>query len=64
MIQQKYDIGCFKRYGYSGGGEEETQRCLFCGSDVFPSLPHVESDDGIFCDMECCHNYYRISEYE
>lgn len=31
-----------------------------CGSDIFNGDEYVESYDGIFCDMECCHKYYGI----
>lgn len=35
--------------------------CLYCESVVFDdSGEPVESTDGIFCDMDCCCEYYEI----
>lgn len=35
--------------------------CAECGTELWDDMPElVQSVDGMFCDMECCHEYYRI----
>lgn len=54
MILSDYDREFY------GDDEEEMPVCLHCGSDVDTNLPHIESYDGVFCDMGCCQAYYEI----
>lgn len=40
---------------------EKIGECLYCESAVFDdSGEAVESTDGMFCDMDCCCEYYEI----
>ena len=35
--------------------------CQYCGAELYDDgLAMVESTDGRFCDMDCCHGYYEI----
>lgn len=34
--------------------------CLYCESNVYDTSDVVESTDGMFCDMDCCYEYYEI----
>lgn len=35
--------------------------CLCCGEELYDDgLALVESTDGIFCSLACCHEYYEI----
>lgn len=40
---------------------EKIGECLYCDANVYDdSDDTVESGDGIFCDMDCCCEYYEI----
>lgn len=59
------DIISAERYGYAQHQLKEHELidvCDRCGSDIFNGDEYVESYDGIFCDMECCHKYYGIEQ--
>lgn len=34
--------------------------CTYCESDLFDDDDVIESCDGMFCDMDCCCEYYEI----
>ncbi len=35
--------------------------CSYCGTLLYDHMGEVlESTDGLFCDMDCCHSYYEI----
>ena len=35
--------------------------CLYCEDDVYDDNGDVVSSaDGLFCDIDCCHEYYGI----
>ncbi len=34
--------------------------CTYCEADLFDDEDIIESCDGMFCDMECCCEYYEI----
>lgn len=35
--------------------------CAECGTELWDNSPElVKSVDGLFCDIECCHEYYQI----
>ncbi len=59
------DILSTERYGYvrRQSKEESIGTCKLCGSDIFDGDEYVESYDGIFCDMDCCHGFYGIGEH-
>ena len=58
------DIRAAERTGYPCGYKsiELVGHCMFCCEDIPEGRRYVESFDGIFCDMECCHEYYEIEE--
>ena len=62
------DIKYIERYGYTRGELERGRPvgiCLFCGSEVFQGDEgFIKSFDGLFCNSECCHNYYEIDSQE
>lgn len=60
------DIIAMERYGrVSRPGEQPVLgECASCHECILKGAEHVESDDAIFCDMECCYNYYGIEECE
>jgi hypothetical protein len=36
--------------------------CLYCGEALYDDMPEImESTDGKFCDLACCHEYYEIN---
>lgn len=39
---------------------EKIGECLYCESAVLDDGEAIESTDGIFCDMNCCCEYYEI----
>lgn len=60
------DIKFIERYGYPPERLRYSRPvgvCLCCGSDIYGGS-YVKSFDGLFCDMECCHNYYEIDSRE
>lgn len=34
--------------------------CLYCEAVVYDEGETVESQDGLFCDMDCLSEYYQI----
>lgn len=34
--------------------------CTFCEENIFDGFDAVESVDGMFCNMDCCCEYYEI----
>ena len=35
--------------------------CQYCGTELYDDMPElVKSADGLFCEMDCCHEYYGI----
>ena len=34
--------------------------CEYCESDLYDDEEIIESCDGMFCDMDCCCEYYEI----
>ena len=42
---------------------EPIGKCLYCEEEVYNNGCAVKSSDGLFCDMECCKDYYGIEEY-
>lgn len=59
------DIRAAELTGYPAGYRfpKPVGQCLYCGDDIIEG-DCVKSFDGMFCDMECCHNYYEIKEIE
>lgn len=59
------DIKNVEKYGYTYSELKYYKPlgvCAFCGSDVFSDGEvHVKSFDGVFCNSECCNNYYEIA---
>lgn len=40
---------------------EKVGECLYCESVIYDDSDDVvESTDGMFCDMDCCCEYYEI----
>lgn len=62
------DIRFAERYGYPPERLPRTRQigvCLYCGSEIYGGPEgYVKSFDGLFCDMDCCHNYYEIDSRE
>lgn len=58
------DILTTERLGslYHEDSAEKIGECLYCEATVYDSADAVESVDGLFCDMECCHEYYGIQK--
>ena len=57
------DILRMEKFGELYPAEENVAmgKCLYCGEMIYSSdLEYTESIDGVFCDMDCCHNYYEI----
>lgn len=57
-------IRCCEDTGYPPYEQYRFQpvgKCLYCGN-VITDEAHIKSFDGIFCDMDCCRNYYEIKE--
>lgn len=38
-------------------------RCLYCDTNIYESAEVIQSNDGIFCDMDCCREYYGIEPF-
>ncbi len=58
------DILMTERYGTLDPQEESVKigECVNCGNSLYDRSPEsVQSRDGFFCDMDCCHDYYEIS---
>lgn len=35
--------------------------CSYCGNLLYDHMGEImESTDGMFCDIDCCHSYYEI----
>ncbi len=45
---------------YSADEKIKIGECLYCESNIYESSDTVESTDGMFCDIDCCHEYYEI----
>ena len=58
------DIRAAELTGYPAGFRfsKPVGQCLYCGEYI--EGDYVKSFDGMFCNMECCHNYYEIKEAE
>ena len=41
--------------------EEYLGDCTYCGQPVYDDGEAVQSTDGLFCDMDCCCEYYEIT---
>lgn len=57
------DILKMERYGALEAVEEPRRigECLFCGASLYDQMTDwVESAEGLFCDLDCCHSYYEI----
>lgn len=47
--------------GYKGSSAEKIGECQYCEADVYDDNGDaVVSNDGLFCDMDCCCEYYEI----
>lgn len=61
-IENVERYGCVKRDAFR---DRPIGVCLFCGSDIYKDGErHFKSFDGVFCDKECCHSYYEITDLE
>lgn len=40
--------------------EECVGECLYCEKPIYNDGLAVKSTDGIFCNMDCCCEYYEI----
>ena len=58
------DIVSVNRTGYPRDwfrhDREIIGECRFCNEKITDGYEHVESCDGMFCDMDCCHSFYDI----
>ncbi|MBQ3573674.1 MAG: hypothetical protein IJA16_03655 [Clostridia bacterium] len=45
----------------NGPDAQKLGECVYCENDVYDdSGDAVVSNDGLFCDMDCCCEYYEI----
>lgn len=59
------DILKMERFGelYPTESARQVGFCLYCGQILFEDSPELTfSQDGSFCDMDCCHGYYEIRQ--
>lgn len=59
------DIKYVEKYGYPEAALNHGNcigKCLLCGNLITEQEHHVESIDGVFCNMDCCMTYYCIVE--
>lgn len=57
------DISAVERFGsvYLTEPAVVTGKCAYCEAAVYDdNTDAVESTDGMFCDMDCCCEYYDI----
>lgn len=56
------DIIDAEMFGSLKGREpQKLGECLYCEADVYDDSGEVVlSSDGLFCDMDCCCEYYEI----
>lgn len=57
------DIIRMERFGtpYPMELSEKTGECIYCKADVYDdNTEAVRSCDGLFCDEDCCREYYEI----
>lgn len=45
------------------GKNRKVGSCLNCEAAVYETSDTTESCDGLFCDMDCCREYYEIRRY-
>lgn len=48
---------------YTPGGREKIGECTYCEAALYDDEEVTESCDGLFCDMDCCCEYYEIRRY-
>ena len=41
--------------------EERLGECIYCEQPVYDDGEAVQSTDGLFCNMDCCCEYYEIT---
>lgn len=59
------DIIATERFGtpYPIDEPEKIGECEYCEKNIFDdNSDAVESTDGLFCDMDCCCEYYEIQK--
>ncbi len=57
------DILKLERFGELEPAAEPRQigECGYCGSPIYDHMTELaQSADSLFCDMDCCHEYYEI----
>lgn len=47
-------------YGCDADNNIKIGECAYCEADLFDDYDIIESCDGMFCDMDCCFEYYEI----
>ncbi len=63
------DIIAAEKTGNTSNARKEPEpevvgECGYCGKTLYDCFEHVKSleEDEIFCDMDCCHDYFGIEE--
>ncbi len=57
------DILITERFGYVDYPKNAVKigECHYCGANLYDdNIESVESIDGRFCDIDCCHEFYEI----
>ncbi len=56
------DILAIERHGFLPLGKSGVKigRCIYCEENIYDDSEPIESRDGLFCDMDCCCEYYEI----
>ena len=67
------DIDFVERHGYTReqmnflkravGLKRTVGVCKECGCVIPEGDAYIKSADGVFCNIDCCHDYYEIEEY-
>ncbi len=47
-------------FGSLNYSPRQVGECLYCEAVLYDEGEIVESRDGLFCDMDCCLEYYEI----
>ncbi|MEG1441566.1 MAG: hypothetical protein RSB38_08740 [Oscillospiraceae bacterium] len=49
-------------YLYSETSAKLISGCQYCGTEIYDDgYEYIKSADGIFCTLDCCHEYYGIA---
>ncbi len=58
-IEKIEKLGCLNPTDYAVIGD-----CRYCGSPLYDDgFEHTKSMDGLFCDIDCCHEFYSIEAF-